>query len=118
MESVELVSLAAGAIGRAVPFVLLIAAIATLTGNFAAKRFFDRCGLRLRPRYWTAAGLGAAGLVLFAGFGRQHASTILIATLLILALLAWRAGSRRQSAVLTVLATALLAVVITARGGA
>lgn len=112
MDSVELLSLVADAIDGVVPLVLLVASIVTLSGNYAAKRFFGACGLGLRERYLGAAVLGTVGLAFLVGFSKPSASTAMIAMLLILAALALRAGSKRESAASAAFATLLAAAEI------
>ncbi len=114
MTSFDFVSRAADAIDFLVPAVLIIASIATLTGNFAAKRFFGACGLGLRSRYRFAAIIGVVGLALALGLRSSSASIFLIAVLLVLSVLALRGGSNRSAATTSAIGSALLAAEILA----
>jgi len=116
MNSFDFVSRAAHAIDLLVPAVLIIASIATLAGNFAAQRFFGACGLGLRNRYRVAAMFGVVGVAFALGFRSASASTFMIALLLILSILALRAGSRRHAGTMLVIAAVLLTAEITAGG--
>ena len=98
MHTFDLSSLVATVIDDVVPIILLIAAVATVTGNYASKCFFDACGLRLRARYRFAALMAVIGLAFAAGLLKTYASMAMIATLLILSALALRTGSKSSSA--------------------
>jgi hypothetical protein len=103
------------------PFVVIDAALAVtliiisaliLTGNFAAKSFFDRCGLNLAGRYLCGGLIGLFGLVLVIGLSSCHATTALILMLTFLAGMAMRGGARRIAAANMVAAATLVPVVM------
>jgi hypothetical protein len=108
VQTFDFLSLFATVIDRAVPVILLIASVATLTGNYLSKRFFEDCGLGLRARYLLAALMAVVGLAFAVGFHSPFASKMMIATLLVLSALALRTGARVKSVSMAAIASALL----------
>lgn len=100
------------AVENSLPYVYLLVAIATLSGNFAIKSFFDNCGLGLYGRTLCGIGFAAAGLVLLTGLSSCHATTAIIAMLMVLAGMALHSGARRIAAMNASAAMALAPVVI------
>jgi hypothetical protein len=99
-------------IDTVLPGALIIISVLILTGNFAAKSFFDRCGLDLAGRYLCGGLIGMSGLVLTTGLSSYHATTALILMLTFLAGMAMRGGARRVAAAILVAAAMLVPVVM------
>jgi hypothetical protein len=99
-------------IDAALPLTLIIISALILTGNFAAKSFFDRCGLNLAGRYLCGGLIGIFGLVLITGLSSCHATTALILVLTFLAGMAMRGGAGRIAAANMIAAATLVPVVL------
>jgi hypothetical protein len=115
MVPVDVVAIFSGpflVIDASLPIVLIITSALTLTGNFAAKSFFDRCGLGLTGRYLCGGLIGLCGLVLVTGLSSCHATTALVLMLIVLAGMAMRGGAARIAAANMVAAATLVAVVM------
>ena len=101
-------SLVATVIDDVVPIILLIAAVVTVTGNYASKCFFEACGLGLRARYAFAVLMAVMALAFAVGLLTTYASMVMIAILVILSASALRTGSKSSSARMAAVATLLL----------
>lgn len=108
--SVETLSLLSGPfvfLDWALPFIVFLIAALILTGNFAVKSFFDRCGIGLYGRTLCGGLIAALGLALIGGF-EELATQILIAVLVVLAALAMRRGGSREIALANLVIAAIL----------
>lgn len=100
------------ALENTLPFVYLLFAVAALSGNFAIKSFFDRCGLDLYGRTLVGVAFAGCGLVLLAGPAFSHVTIAIIAMLIVLAAMALRRGALQAAAINFGLAVVLAPVVI------
>lgn len=100
------------AVENALPGVYLVLSLATLSGNFAIKCFFDRCGLDLYGRTLCGIAFAVCGLVLLTGLSSCHATTAIIAMLVFLAGMALRGGAPKVAAINAGAAAVLAPVVI------
>jgi hypothetical protein len=115
MDPVDIVTALSGpfvVIDAVLPVTLIVISATILTGNFAAKSFFDRCGLDLAARYLCGALIGLFGLVLVTGLSSCHATTALILMLTFLAGMAMRGGAKRIAAANMIAAATLVPVVM------
>ena len=112
METLSLLSGPFVVLDRALPFIVFLLAALILTGNFAVKSFFDRCGIGLYGRTLCGGLVAVLGLALLTRF-ESIATAVLIAMLVILAAMAIRRGvSREIAAANLVLAAILIPVAI------
>ena len=111
METLSLLSGPFVFLDTALPFIMFLIAAVILTGNFAVKTVFDRCGLGLYPRYLTGAVVGALALALSTSF-ELIATQTLIVLLVGLAVMAVRGGSRQIAVANLVVAAILIPVAI------
>ena len=91
----------------ALPFILFLVSALILTGNFAVKSFFDRCGIGLFGRTLCGGLIAVLGLALLAGF-ESIATQVLIAMLVVLAAMAMRRGGSREIAFANLVLAAIL----------
>jgi hypothetical protein len=108
--SVETLSLLRGPfvfLDWALPFVVFLTAALILTGNFAVKSFFDRCGIGLYGRTICGGLVAVLGLALITGF-ESIATQVLIAMLVVLAAMAMRRGGSREIALANLVIAAIL----------
>lgn len=96
------------------PFVILLMSALILTGNFAVKTFFDRCGIGLYGRYVAGGVLAALGLALMTGL-EAIATEALIALLIVLTVLIMYRGGSRKIALANLMVAAILIPVSTLR---
>lgn len=94
------------------PLLLLLACAVIITGNLAAKRFFDSCGVDLTWRYVGGAFIGLCGLALMVRLSSFHATIAIIVLLIVLAGAALRSGSTRVAAANLTAAAILIPVAI------
>lgn len=107
MENFDLVSGPFVFLDWALPFILLLISALTLTGNFATKAFFDRCGIGLHGRYIFGAMIACLGLALMTGL-ESLATQALIVMLVVLAVMATRRGGSREVALANLVIAAIL----------
>lgn len=100
------------AVENSLPPVYLLFAFAALSGNFAIKSFFDKCGLELCGRTLCGISVAACGLALLAGPAFSHATIAVIVMLIALATMALRRGAHQVAAINAGFAAALAPVVI------
>jgi hypothetical protein len=97
------------------PLLLLVAGAVVVTGNLAAKRFFDSCGVDLNWRYAGGLFIGLCGLALMVQLSSLQAAVATIAVIILLTVLAgaalWR-GSRHVAALSLTTAAILIPVAI------
>ena len=91
----------------ALPFILFLVSALILTGNFAVKSFFDRCGIGLYGRTLCGGLVAILGLALLTRF-ESVATAALIAMLVILAAMAMRRGGSREIAAANLVLAAVL----------
>lgn len=107
METLSLLSGPFVFLDWALPFILFLIAALTLTGNYAIKSFFDRCGIGLYGRTICGGLLAALGLALVTSF-ESIATEVLIAMLVVLAAMAMRRGGSREIALANLVVAAIL----------
>lgn len=91
----------------ALPFIVLLIAALILTGNFAVKSFFDRCGIGLYGRTLCGGLVAVLGVALITRF-ESTATAVLIVMLLMLAAMAMRRGGSREIAAANLVLAAIL----------
>lgn len=91
----------------ALPFVVFLTAALILTGNFAVKSFFDRCGIGLYGRTLCGGLVAILGLALLTPF-ESIATAALIAMLVIFAGMAVRRGGSGEIAAANLVLAAIL----------
>ncbi|ARP98452.1 hypothetical protein [Pseudorhodoplanes sinuspersici] len=107
METLSLLSGPFVFLDWALPFIVFLLAALILTGNFAVKSFFDRCGIGLYGRTLCGGLVAILGLALITGF-EAIATEVLIAMLVILAAMAMRRGGSREIAAANLVLAAIL----------
>ena len=107
METLSLISGPFVFLDWALPFILFLVSALILTGNFAFKIFFDRCGIGLYGRYLGGVFIALLGLALLIGF-ETIATEALIAMCIGLAVMAIVRGRSRQIALANLLLAAIL----------
>ncbi len=97
---------------NALPVLLLLLSLMTLTGNFAVTTLFDQSGLGLTGRTICGLGLGAAGLLLAAGLIPSYATIAVIAMASLLAVSAFLRGANQVARINIATAAMLVTVVV------
>lgn len=96
----------------ALPYLLTLAALLVLTGNFATRHFLEIAGFSLRQRQATGLFLAASSAAMFAGITSCHATTLLIMLLGVITITALRRGGHRVAFSSAIAATLLTPLVI------
>jgi len=96
----------------ALPYLMTLAALLVLTGNFASRYFLETAGFNLRQRQLTGLFLAASSAAMFTGITSCHATTLLIMLLSLIAVTALRRGGRRVAFGSATVATLLTPLVI------
>lgn len=107
METLSLLSGPFVVLDWALPFIAFLLAALILTGNFAVKSFFDRCGIGLYGRTLCGGLVAILGLALLTRF-ESIATAVLIAMLVIFAAMAMRRGGSREIAAANLVLAAIL----------
>ncbi len=96
----------------ALPFVLLLMSALILTGNFAVKSFFDRCGIGLHGRYGSGIALAFLGFILMTGLEALATQALIILLVMMAVVTIFRGGSRKMAMANLVVAAILIPVAI------